>query len=112
MRTYMFFAVLFAMFIFAIVAGYKPDMIQKEYERAKAPIAKVWNERQDEAWRLAKDKEWQAWAKQIRMPADCTKPRNAIRELECRNIVELEANTFERTWVNKVRSGWKPDGVF
>lgn len=112
MRTYLFIAVLFGMFIFTITAAMRPDMIIKEYERAKAPVAKIWNEKQEEAWRLAKEKEWQAWSMQIRLPADCENPRNEIRKMECRNQRQLQADTFERTWTKKIASGWKPDGVF
>jgi hypothetical protein len=36
----MFFAVLFAMFIFTIVAAYKPSIIEKEYNKIKEPISR------------------------------------------------------------------------
>lgn len=111
MRMFLFFAALFAMFVFAIVAGYKPSMIDKEYNRIKEPIEKHFAEKKAEAWRLAKDREWDAWAKQIRLPADCSNPRGAVREMECKNQWQLQANTFERTWANKVASGWKPEGI-
>jgi len=111
MRTFLFFAVLFAMFIVAIVAGYKPSMIDKEFNRIKEPIEKHFAEKRDEAWRAAKDKEWQVWKKQIRLPADCANPRSALREMECKNQWQSQADTFERIWANKVASGWKPEGV-
>ena len=63
MRTFLFLAALSAMFIVAIVAGYKPSMIDKEYNRIKEPIEKHFAERQAEAWRVAKNREWEAWAK-------------------------------------------------
>jgi len=111
MRTYLFFAVLFAMFIFTIVAGYKPSMIEKEYNRVKEPIEKHFAEKQAEAWRVAKNSEWEAWSKQIRLPADCANPSSAVREMECKNQQQLHASKFERIWKNKVASGWKPEGV-
>jgi len=44
-------------------------------------------------------------------------PTATIREpkygkLECKNKWQLHSETFERTWVSKVQSGWKPAGVF
>jgi hypothetical protein len=111
MRTFLFFAVLFAMFIFAIVAGYKPSMIDQAYNQIKEPVERHFAEKQAEAWRAAKEKEWQAWQKQIHMPSDCASPRSAIREMECNNQWQEQANTFERIWANKVAIGWKPAGV-
>lgn len=111
MRTFLFYATLFAMFIFTIVAGYKPSMIEKEYNRIKEPIEKHFAEQNAEAWRLAKNREWEAWAKQTRLPADCANPRGAVRELECKNQWQMQADIFERTWSNKVASGWKPEGI-
>lgn len=111
MRTFIFFAVLFAMFIFTIIAGYKPSMIEKEYNRIKEPLEKYSAEKQSEAWRVAKDREWQAWKMKIRLPADCANPRGAIREMECKNQWQVQADTFERIWADRVANGWKPDGV-
>ena len=111
MRTFLFFAVLFAMFIFAIVAGYKPTLIDKEFNKIKEPLEKHFAGRRDAIWNAAKDKEWQAWKKQIRMPADCAKPRSSLREMECKNLVQQQADTFERNWDNKVANGWKPEGA-
>jgi hypothetical protein len=111
MKTFIFFAVLFAMFIFTIVAGYKPSMIEKEYNRIKEPIEKNFAEKRAETWRLAKENEWQAWSKKIKLPTDCANPRTAIRELECKNIWQSQADTFESIWNAKVSGGWKPDGI-
>ena len=111
MRTFLFFAVLFGMFIFAIVAGYKPSMIEKEYNRIKEPIEKHFAEKRAEAWRVAKDREWHIWENKIRLPADCANPHSAICEMECKNQWQIQANTFEQIWAGKVASGWKPDRV-
>ena len=111
MRTFIFFAVLFAMFIFAIVAGYKPSMIEKEYNKVKEPIQKYLAEKQARAWQQAKDNDWQAFEKQIHLPSDCSSPKSEIRKLECNNQWNLQVQTFERIWANKVRSGWTPDSI-
>ena len=50
-------------------------MIEKEYNRIKEPLKKYVAEKQSEAWRVAKDREWQAWKMKIRLPADCANPR-------------------------------------
>jgi hypothetical protein len=111
MKTFLFFAVLFAMFILAIVAGYKPSLIEREFDRIKEPIEKHYSEKQAEAWQAAKEKEWQKWKKQIRLPADCAHPHSAIRELECKNQWQNQADEFELIWADKIKNGWKPDGV-
>lgn len=111
MRTFLFFAILFGMFFFTIVAGYKPSMIEKEYNRIKEPFEKHFAEKRAEAWRVAKDREWRTWEKKIRLPADCANPRSAIREMECKNQWQVQADTFERNRADKVASGWKPEGV-
>jgi hypothetical protein len=45
MRTFLFLAALLAMFVFAVVAGYKPSMVDKEYQRIKEPIEKHFAEK-------------------------------------------------------------------
>ena len=108
MRTFQFLATLFAMFIFTIVAGYKPSLIEKEYNRIKAPVENYFAEKQAKAMQSAKDKEWQTWSRQIHLPADCVYPRSAIREMECKNQWQLQADSFEQSWANRIASGWKP----
>jgi len=108
MRTFLFFAVLIGMFIFTIVAAYKPSMIEKEYNRIKRPIEKHFEEKNAEAWRNAKDKAWDAWQKQKILPADCARPASSLREMECKNQLQLQTESFERTWAQKIASGWKP----
>jgi hypothetical protein len=111
MRSFLLFAVLCFGFIFAIVAENKPAMIEKETDQIREPIEQQFTGDRSAAWQTEKDNEWQAWIKQIRFPKDCANPHSAIRELECKNQLQMQANTFERVWKNKVASGWKPDGV-
>jgi hypothetical protein len=111
MKMFMFFAVLFALFILVIVIAYKPSMIENEYNRIREPITQHFAEKNAEAWRLAKETEWNAWSKKIKIPADCAKSVSAIRQLECKNQWQLQADTFERIWNEKVSERWKPDGV-
>ena len=111
MKIFLFFAVLFAMFIFTIVIAYKPSMVEKEFNKIKSPIEKHFAEKRDEIWRAAKDQEWRDWKKQMRIPADCSKPNSSLREMECKNLVQQQADRFERNWNNKVANGWKPEGA-
>ncbi|HEY8888009.1 MAG TPA: hypothetical protein VIM35_05955 [Gallionella sp.] len=56
MKTFLFFAVLFALFFITIVAAYKPSMIENEYNKVAEPIKEHFAENRAEAWRVAKDK--------------------------------------------------------
>lgn len=112
MRTFLFFAVLFAMFIFTIVAAYKPAMIGKAYSEIKAPFASLLSERNNEVWRNEKDREWRAWEQGTHLAMYCTHPDTEIRKMECDNQRQLQVDTFERQWAQKVASGWKPEGVY
>lgn len=98
------------MFIFAIVAGYKPSMIEEEYNKIKDPISRHFAEKDAEAMRLAKEHAWDAWSKKIKLPADCTNP-SAMRELECKNQWQVQVDTFERIWNENISKGWRPDGI-
>jgi hypothetical protein len=59
----MFFAVLFAMFIFTIVAAYKPSIIEKEYNKIKEPISRHIAESNAKIWQTAKKNAWEASSK-------------------------------------------------
>jgi hypothetical protein len=102
-------AVLFTFLTSMIVLATRPDLVEKDI---KKPLTE-WNaSREVELWKTAKEKAWDDWATQIRLPADCDHPRTEVRKLECKNKWQLHTETFERTWVSKVQSGWKPAGVF
>ena len=111
MRIFVFFATLFAMFIFAIVMAYKPSLVEKEFDKLKSPIENHFAEKRDEAWQAAKDQEWRAWKLKMHLPPDCAKPRSSLREMECKNLLQSQIDTFERVWASKVAGGWKPEGV-
>lgn len=101
--------ILFAFTTSLIVWATRADLIEKD---VKKPLVE-WNaEREAELWQTAKGEAWKKWATEIRLPADCENPRTEVRKLECKNKWQLHAASFERTWANKVRNGWKPDGVF
>lgn len=108
-RYVMIGSIFFAFTISLIVWATRPDLIEKD---VKMPLAE-WNAtRETELWKAAKEEAWKEWVAQVRLPTDCATPRTEMRKLECGNKWQLHAETFERTWANKVRSGWKPDGVF
>ena len=108
-RYFLIGGILFAFTTSLIVWTTRADLIEKDI---KKPLVE-WNAaREAELWQAAKEEAWKKWAAEIKLPADCTNPRTEIRKLECKNKWQLHSETFERTWVNKMRSGWKPDGVF
>ena len=111
MRTFLFITTLFAMFIFAIVAGYKPAMIEKEYQRIKAPVENYFAQQQEAIWRDAKNSEWQAWLNKMHVSADCSNRQTALQQVECNSERQVQLKAFEREWANKVAQGWKPKGI-
>jgi hypothetical protein len=89
----------------------RPDLLQTQYERVAAPIERHLAEKRAAAWQAAKERAWQKWMSRVRLPSDCTQPATALRSLECRNAVQLQANAFERDWKDRIASGWRPEGV-
>lgn len=108
-RYFLIGGILFAFATSLIVWATRADLIDKDIKR---PLVE-WNAgREAKIWQAAKEENWKEWANEIQLPADCANPRTELRKLECKNKWQLHAETFERTWANKVRSGWKPNGVF
>lgn len=110
MRLFMIFSVPLATF-FAVVYIYKPEIIEKEYRHAVAPIESYFAEKRAAVWQKAKEQAWQERPAKIHLPSDCAHPASAIRKMECDNLWQLEANWFERTWATKISNGWKPEGI-
>lgn len=100
---------LFAFTIALVVWAARPDLIERDI---KKPLIEWNTARESKLWQAAKEKEWNEWAAKIRLPTECANPRTEVNKLECRNQWQLHAEAFEHTWINKVRSGWKPDGAF
>lgn len=111
MRTFLFLATIFAMFIVTIVFAYKPTMIEERYAQIKEPIEKHFEAQRAEAWRSAKERAWKAWEANVQLPKDCAEPASSLRELECKNLMQIEAATFQNRWAEKVTNGWTPEGV-
>lgn len=111
LKTIALFTVMTFGFFGIITALARPDIVQKQYAEIRAPIAQYFAEKNTRVWHQAKESERARWMMRLHLPADCTPPKTAIRELECSNTVKLHTQTFEQNWANKVQSGWKPDGV-
>jgi len=111
MRTFMLLATIFAMFIVTIVFAYKPAMIEEKYESIKRPVEEHFAARRAEAWRIAKEQAWKSWEAGVQLPQDCTIPASSLRELECKNLMQVEAETFQKSWEQKVAGGWRPEGL-
>jgi hypothetical protein len=111
MKTYIFFAILILGFFVAITAAVRPDIVEKKFMAARAPIENHFADNRATTWKEAKDQARASWMLKKQLPSDCRKPKTAIRELECDNKKQLLAQAFEQEWGEKLRSGWKPEGV-
>jgi len=111
MKTFMIFCIFILVFFAIIIAIARPEIIKNKYTELRAPIDKYYAEKNINVWKEAKEAEKSLWMLKLQLPNDCRSRKSAIRELECNNIVQLHAQTFEKNWFNKVQSGWKPEGV-
>ena len=111
MRTFTFFTILLLGFFTIITAIARPEVLKSKYAEIRAPIDKYYAEKNSEIWRDAKKSEQAMWMLKLHLPSDCLKTKSAIRELECKNIIQLHSQTFEQNWSVKVASGWKPEGA-
>jgi hypothetical protein len=89
----------------------RPDMLETQYNRITAPVTNHFASQRAAAWQAAKEQAWKQWMVQVHIPSDCAKPATSLRNLECKNQVQEQANIFENDWANKIASGWKPEGV-
>jgi hypothetical protein len=110
-RTIALFTILIISTFAIITAMTRPDIINKKYSEIRAPIDQYLAEKSDKIWNDAKQTERAMWMLKLRLPHDCSLPKTAIREIECNNLMQMHAQIFEQNWSNKVRNGWKPDGV-
>lgn len=111
MKILVFFAILILGFFAVITAAVRPDVIEQKYREVRSLIDQHFAEKRAQSWNDAKESERAIWMLQQQLPADCSAPKTAIREMECSNKKQLRAQAFEQDWENRVRSGWKPDGV-
>jgi hypothetical protein len=112
MKIFVFFAILFLGFFVAITAAVRPDIVEKQYMAARAPIDQHFADKRAATWKEAKDQERAIWMlKQKQLPSDCKTPKTAIREMECKNIKQLRDQAFEKEWDDRIKSGWKPEDV-
>jgi hypothetical protein len=111
LKTIALFSLLLFGFFGLITALARPDILQAQYSEIRAPIDKYFAGKNAQAWKVAKDAERAAWNMNLHLPADCGAPKTAIRELECRNKMKMHAQAFEQNWANKVRNGWRPEGI-
>lgn len=89
----------------------RPDLVQVQYNRVAAPIEQHFADKRAAAWQAAKEQSWQKWMARVRVPVECTQPATALRSLECKNALQLQANAFERDWKDRIASGWRPEGI-
>jgi hypothetical protein len=109
---YVFLVVLMTAVMLGLITwATRPDVLVAQYNSITAPITKHFAEKHAAAWQTAKEQAWKKWMAQTHMPGDCSKPATSLRTLECQNLLQLQANTFEREWSGKVANGWQPEGV-
>lgn len=111
MRVFAFFAIMILGFFATITAVVRPDIVQQKYMAVRAPFDHYFAEKHATTWKEAKDSERAIWMLKHPLSADCKSPKTAIRELECRNQRQIQAAAFEQEWADRVRSGWKPEGI-
>ncbi len=111
MKIFAFFAILILGFFATITAAVRPDVIEQKYREIRSPIDQHFAEKSARTWNDAKESERAIWMLKLQLPADCSSPKTAIREVECDNRRQLHAQAFEQDWANRVRRGWKPDGI-
>ena len=112
MKRYMFLVILMtAVMIGLITWATRPELLQEQYDKVAAPIEQHFAEKRAAAWQAAKEQAWNKWMSRVRLPSDCTQPATALRSLECKNALQLQANYFERDWKERIASGWRPEGV-
>jgi len=89
----------------------RPDLVEMQYDRVAAPIERHFAEKRAAAWQVAKEQARHKWMSRVHLPSDCTQPASALRSLECKNALQVQASSFERDWKSKIASGWIPEGV-
>jgi len=103
--------ILFAFTISLIVWATRPDMLETAAKEIKKPLTDWQATREEATWLAAKEGERNLWMRKLNLPDKCESPKTEVRKLECKNLVDLHAQTFEKMWRRKVADGWKPDGV-
>jgi hypothetical protein len=111
MKLFIFFAILILGFFSAITAAVRPDIVVQKYTEVREPLTRYFAEKHALTWKEAKDSERALWMLKRQLPADCQVPKTALREMECKNKRDLYSQAFEQNWTEKIRSGWKPEGI-
>jgi hypothetical protein len=89
----------------------RPDLIEQQYDRVAAPIKQHFAKKRAAAWQAAREQAWHKWMARAHLPGECIQLATALRSLECRNVMQAQANAFERDWKNRIAGGWRPEGV-
>jgi hypothetical protein len=109
---YVFLAILvFSVTVGLITWSTRPDLLEAEFNQSISPIKNYFAAKRAAKWQAAKEQAWKQWSAQKHLPADCARPATSLRSLECRNELQLQANSFESEWENKIANGWQPESV-
>jgi hypothetical protein len=94
-----------------IMAIARPELIHRQYISLREPIDRYIAQKNYIIWREAKETEKAKWMLRLQLPKDCATPVTALRRLACNNMLQIQAQAFEQDWSNKIRNGWKPEGL-
>lgn len=111
MKTYALFVVILFGFFVIIAAMVRPDIVEKQYLKMRAPFDNYIAEKNSKIWNDAKESDRSNWLMKLHLPVTCGAPKTAMREIECHNLMQVHMETFEQNWANKISSGWKPEGL-
>jgi hypothetical protein len=88
----------------------RPEVIDAQAKAAMAPIMQMIDARRVEKFRKAKELAYGRWmATRFTLTPDCVNPHTALKAEECKNKEDQVKIAFERSWQQKVNSGWEPD---
>lgn len=111
MKSIILFSFLILGFFSVITVIARPDIVQEKYQALRAPILQYLQEKDAQVWKEEKDTERASWMIKLQLPKDCNPSKTALREIECKNLIQQHAQSFEQNWRYKIKNGWKPTAI-
>jgi uncharacterized membrane protein (DUF106 family) len=97
--------IIFSTIIGLIVWIGRPDLFDQQiFQPFRNAQAREAQQRMD----AAKKEEFNQWMKKISLPAECNTNQNALKQVECKNKVDLHIKAFEENWRRKIAAGYQP----
>jgi hypothetical protein len=111
MRYVLLALVMTGAFLVLVTWTTKPEMLEAQYAKLAEPIEQHFAEQQAAALQAARERALRQWLAHMPVAKGCLHPRSALRDLECKNQVEMQKRKFETYWSQKIASGWKPEDM-